>query len=669
MSKYTENFPNLSTYDFDTIMCQLRQVCGADPSGMINAQFLSRPTTAKDIAQLFYCTYYIMQGSENLQEQYVELYTFVKDFFANLDLQEKVNTKLNEMYNNGELQNLLNDLFTGYYIDFSNQLDQTNKRIDEIIALPSGSTTGDAELADIRVGANGITYNTAGNAVRGQYNSNKTLINEKSVTDLKVNFLSNILSLSEIQFNGYVSSDNGQVVDQPNQPNNCYTGFIELKTNTVNKCFLLNQRKSGEKLSIIGALYDKDMQFVRGITDNIIFLNDNEKYIRMNLYKPELEYAYIKTIINKNFDEISPYYGFTFLGQGKIQPSQISNEVYSNLLISEKIFWNGVYLKKDGTNGNSVDLLDGISDFIKVIPGESLIIKSYIDPESNNSYGGNLLGCFYNESKEYIEGINASEPGYDTFVQVPLNASYVKINVRHLNINPSYIKAIRGNTVSKDKNYKNTKWLCIGDSLTEQNQRASIHYYNYVSNDIGCEIIVNGVSGTGYKQKSGGDNNFFDRVQGIDFSQCNVCTLFGSFNDLPYNDNHLGDIDDMGTDTIFGCMNNTLQTIINRAPLLKIGLITPTPWGVYNSFGDKSPTSEEVENYVKAIISIGNKYGVPVLDLYHSSCLHPTNEEVLNNYYTENGIKDKAGIHPNSNGQKFIYPAFREFIKKLCSED
>ena len=107
MANYTENFPNLSTYDFDTIMCQLRQVCGADPSGMINAQFLSRPTTAKDIAQLFYCTYYIMQGSENLQKQYVELYTFVKDFFTNLDLQEEVNNKINDMAKSGELSTIL----------------------------------------------------------------------------------------------------------------------------------------------------------------------------------------------------------------------------------------------------------------------------------------------------------------------------------------------------------------------------------------------------------------------------------------------------------------------------------------------------------------------------------------------------------------------------------
>ena len=50
-----------------------------------------------------------------------------------------------------------------------------NNRINSIIALKSGSTTGDAELLDIRQGYNGISYETAGDAVRAVGNEVKAL--------------------------------------------------------------------------------------------------------------------------------------------------------------------------------------------------------------------------------------------------------------------------------------------------------------------------------------------------------------------------------------------------------------------------------------------------------------------------------------------------------------
>ena len=62
-------------------------------------------------------------------------------------------------------------------------------RMDEFTKLEEGSTTGDAELADGRVGADGKTYDNIGGAIRGQVTDLKSEINEEIITILEFNGL------------------------------------------------------------------------------------------------------------------------------------------------------------------------------------------------------------------------------------------------------------------------------------------------------------------------------------------------------------------------------------------------------------------------------------------------------------------------------------------------
>ena len=74
------------------------------------------------------------------------------------------------------------DTLGGYSADhFNTQIAVERARIDTFVALEDGSTTGDAELQDIRVGFDGTVYANAGEAVRGQI-SNSILHKPQNLT-------------------------------------------------------------------------------------------------------------------------------------------------------------------------------------------------------------------------------------------------------------------------------------------------------------------------------------------------------------------------------------------------------------------------------------------------------------------------------------------------------
>ena len=89
-------------------------------------------------------------------------------------------------------------------------------RVDNITSLPEGSTTGDAELQDIRVKADGTTATSAGNAVREQVSELKRDLGEleDDVTIIGNDFRSdNLINRNTIIHNAWINADGSVIAD------------------------------------------------------------------------------------------------------------------------------------------------------------------------------------------------------------------------------------------------------------------------------------------------------------------------------------------------------------------------------------------------------------------------------------------------------------------------
>lgn len=108
---------------------------------------------------------------------------------------------------------------TAFSAQWNEALNVERQRIDQFVALPEGATTNDAELQDIRVGADGKVYDSAGAAVRTQANN--------IVEEMRGKYAHTQNKINRFTFTkGYLNGNTGKVMSSETGDDSFYDRFI-----------------------------------------------------------------------------------------------------------------------------------------------------------------------------------------------------------------------------------------------------------------------------------------------------------------------------------------------------------------------------------------------------------------------------------------------------------
>ncbi|WP_240078077.1 SGNH/GDSL hydrolase family protein [Enterococcus gallinarum] len=336
----------------------------------------------------------------------------------------------------------------------------------------------------------------------------------------------------------------------------------------------------------------------------------------------------------------------------------VNDPVNKDVFLDKTIYLNTYINPTVGTPNNHATFAS--SEYIEVEP-ENTYRFSRLDGTTTGF--GNVV--FYDQDKNYIDGQYSGSP-----FTSPAGCHYVRVSVNDattfddvilqkgeepsLPINDKITTAFK-----TDEGYFNKKWAVVGDSITEKNFRAKIHYHDYIRSELGLIVENMGVSGSGYKAREGENVAFYQRVSNIP-TDVNFITIMGGVNDV-LTSQPLGEVADSTADTVCGCINKTIDNIYVTHPLAQIGLITPVPGADYNP----ANTNNGLALLSEKIIEIAKLRGLPSLDLYHSSGLRPWNSVVNKALFSTTESPNGDGLHPNDEGHKFFYRKIMEFVKTL----
>ena len=559
------------------------------------------------------------------------------------------------------LEESIDNKFNEHSSEWNTALAVERARIDQFKKLAEGSTTGDAELQDIRIGADNVTYDSAGAAVRGQLTKQNAIIFD--VADNTGTFVSDF---EEVTSNYTLSKEiirySDGLIMTPATIGEA-TDYLPVDEMTT----LYVSAKADNFVCTI-AFYDADKKFIKSDGRNSTWLMKkiNLAYIRSCC--PEAVY-YRLTSYTKHLHIYSPINELLHNKIKEIESLLKAPKQYEDITANYSIN-EGVYINK--SDGSSI----AISDTTYCATGFIELTEDTVFAVSGTVKYSAAIVAFYDANQNFIKsyGCNSSTSSNDDTYgeRVTFNRELITTDIAE-NIcgnTVSYVKfgTIDGKLLIEKAIMENIQsmvganthlpwvektWVVFGDSLTEENGTAQKRYHDNIHDETGITVLNHGKSGSGYV-KSGAGAAWHSRVGDLEDVEFDVITFFGSGNDLSSNID-IGTASDTGTETIGGAINTTLDNLLAIHPLAKIGMITPTPWYNNMPYNERKMTS-----YSDLIIEIAKRRSIPYLDLFRCSTLNPNESNSLKAFFY-----NSDGTHPNDEGHKRITPQIREFLKTL----
>ena len=310
------------------------------------------------------------------------------------DIISKLTTNTNNIKNiDSQLDNKANQ----------SDLEVERARIDSFTRLSEGSTTGDAELIDARIGTDGEVYSNVGNSIRTQINRMYSNIETYIGKSLKYNY--------DWFDGGYIDNTNGNLVSNNNWK---YTDFIKI-TDGVKSFGVFTTLEGSYSYN---AFYDINKTFISNFSVNssTIDIPSNAVYFRISSTKNS------NTTITNIVETLSEKCNEN---QAREISKGISNDLKENLIndyigVNTEYYYNwldGGYI--DNTNGNLVNYNNWqYTDYIELDNVNQLEVSTTL----TGSYSYN---AFYDVNKTFIKSINVSE----NIINKPSNAKYIRLSV------------------------------------------------------------------------------------------------------------------------------------------------------------------------------------------------------------------------------------------------